>query len=195
MNLLGASSVPSSITIYPKDFESKGKILAYLDKYNEGKSEPQTILYEDTSTIVNQLSSNIIKCITIALVSFISLVIIISLIMMFVITYISVLQRKNEVCILRVLGARRRDILRMFNVENGVIGFLSGVLGVIIAYIFIIPLNYILKSTTEISNIAVLKPKYAILLIITSIVITLVGGFIPAKIASKKDPVEFLKSE
>ena len=195
LNLLGASSVPSSITIYPKDFESKGKILAYLDKYNEGKSEPQTILYEDTSTIVNQLSSNIIKCITIALVSFISLVIIISLIMMFVITYISVLQRKNEVCILRVLGARRRDILRMFNVENGVIGFLSGVLGVIIAYIFIIPLNYILKSTTEISNIAVLKPKYAILLIITSIVITLVGGFIPAKIASKKDPVEFLKSE
>lgn len=195
LNLLGASSVPSSITIYPKDFESKGKILAYLDKYNEGKSEPQTILYEDTSTIVNQLSSNIMKCITIALVSFISLVIIISLIMMFVITYISVLQRKNEVCILRVLGARRRDILRMFNVENGVIGFLSGVLGVIIAYIFIIPLNYILKSTTEISNIAVLKPKYAILLIITSIVITLVGGFIPAKIASKKDPVEFLKSE
>lgn len=195
LNLLGASSVPLSITIYPKDFESKGKILAYLDKYNEGKSEPQTILYEDTSTIVNQLSSNIIKCITIALVSFISLVIIISLIMMFVITYISVLQRKNEVCILRVLGARRRDILRMFNVENGVIGFLSGVLGVIIAYIFIIPLNYILKSTTEISNIAVLKPKYAILLIITSIVITLVGGFIPAKIASKKDPVEFLKSE
>lgn len=195
LNLLGASSVPLSIIIYPKDFESKGKILAYLDKYNEGKSEPQTILYEDTSTIVNQLSSNIIKCITIALVSFISLVIIISLIMMFVITYISVLQRKNEVCILRVLGARRRDILRMFNVENGVIGFLSGVLGVIIAYIFIIPLNYILKSTTEISNIAVLKPKYAILLIITSIVITLVGGFIPAKIASKKDPVEFLKSE
>ncbi|MGM9535583.1 MAG: ATP-binding cassette domain-containing protein [Intestinibacter sp.] len=195
LNLLGASSVPSSITIYPKDFESKGKILAYLDKYNEGKSEGETILYEDTSTIVNQLSSNIMKCITIALVSFISLVIIISLIMMFVITYISVLQRKNEVCILRVLGARRRDILRMFNVENGVIGFLSGVLGVIIAYIFIIPLNYILKSTTEISNIAVLKPKYAILLIITSIVITLVGGFIPAKIASKKDPVEFLKSE
>ncbi|MGM9531423.1 ABC transporter permease, partial [Intestinibacter sp.] len=163
--------------------------------YNEGKSEAQTILYEDTSTIVNQLSSNIMKCITIALVSFISLVIIISLIMMFVITYISVLQRKNEVCILRVLGARRRDILRMFNVENGVIGFLSGVLGVIIAYIFIIPLNYILKSTTELSNIAILKPKYAVLLIITSIVITLVGGFIPAKIASKKDPVEFLKSE
>ena len=196
MNLLGASSVPSSITIYPKDFESKRDILGYLNKYNEGKGEGETILYEDTSTIINQVSSNIMKCITMVLVSFICLAMITSLITMFVITYIAVLERKHEISILRVLWARRRDIVRMFNVENAVIGFLAGVLGVFIAYIFIIPLNnYMLKTTTELSNIAILRPKYAVLLIITSIVITLIGGFIPAKIASKKDPVEFLKSK
>lgn len=196
LNLLGASSVPSSITIYPKDFESKRDILGYLNKYNEGKGEGETILYEDTSTIINQVSSNIMKCITMVLVSFICLVVVTSLITMFVITYIAVLERKHEISILRVLGARRRDIVRMFNVENAVIGFLAGVLGVFIAYIFIIPLNnYMLKTTTELSNIAILRPKYAVLLIITSIVITLIGGFIPAKIASKKDPVEFLKSK
>lgn len=196
LNLLGASSVPSSITIYPKDFESKRDILGYLNKYNEGKGEGETILYEDTSTIINQVSSNIMKCITMVLVSFICLAMITSLITMFVITYIAVLERKHEISILRVLGARRRDIVRMFNVENAVIGFLAGVLGVFIAYIFIIPLNnYMLKTTTELSNIAILRPKYAVLLIITSIVITLIGGFIPAKIASKKDPVEFLKSK
>ncbi|MGN1033703.1 MAG: ABC transporter permease, partial [Intestinibacter sp.] len=195
LNSLGASSVPSSITIYPKSFEAKTEILEYLNKYNEGKDESKTILYEDTSTIINKLSSNIMKCITLVMISFASLVMITSLITMFVITYISVLERKNEICIFRVLGTRKRDIIRMFNVENAIIGFLSGVLGVFIAYIFIIPLNYILKSTTELSNIAILNPKYAVLLIITSIAIALVGGFIPARIASRKDPVEFLKSK
>ena len=135
------------------------------------------------------------KCINMVLISFASLVVITSLITMFVITYISVLERKNEICILRVLGTRKRDIIRMFNVENTMIGLLSGVLGVFIAYIFIIPLNYMLKVTTEISNIAILNPKYAVLLIAISIVIALVGGFIPARIASRKDPVEFLKSK
>ena len=192
---LGASSVPLSITIYPKNFEAKSDILEYLNKYNQGKDESETILYEDTSTIINQLSSNIMKCINMVLISFASLVVITSLITMFVITYISVLERKNEICILRVLGTRKRDIIRMFNVENTMIGLLSGVLGVFIAYIFIIPLNYMLKVTTEISNIAILNPKYAVLLIAISIVIALVGGFIPARIASRKDPVEFLKSK
>ena len=195
LNSLGASSIPSSITIYPVNFEAKSEILEYLNKYNNDKETNETILYKDTSTVINELSANIMKCISMVLMSFISLVLITSLITMFVITYISTLRRKNEICILRVLGARKRDIIRMFNVENAMLGFLSGVLGVFMAYIFIIPLNYILKLSTDLSNIAILKPRYAVVLIITSIVIAVVGGFIPTKIASRKEPVEFLKSK
>lgn len=195
LSLLGAYFMPSSIKIYPKDFESKNDIIEYLDKYNKGKSEDNKLLYTDTSNTINKLSTSIIKGITIVLIGFASIVFLISLITIFILTYASILERKTEICVLRVLGAKKRDILRLFNTENIIAGFLSGVLGVFMAYIFIIPINYIFKELIDLSNIAVLKIENALLIIVISIIIALIGGFIPAKIASRKNPTQLLKNE
>lgn len=195
LSSLGASFLPSCITIYPKDFESKNDIIEYLDKYNKNKAEDEKVLYKDTSTTINKLSTSIMKGITIVLIVFASITFLISLITIFILTYASILERKREVCILRVLGSKKRDIVRLFNTENIIIGFLSGVLGVFMAYLFMVPMNFMLEKITDLADIAVLKIEYALVLIIISILITLIGGFIPAKIASRKDPVEFLKNE
>ncbi|WP_455544143.1 ABC transporter ATP-binding protein/permease [Intestinibacter sp.] len=195
LSSLGASFLPSSITIYPKNFESKNNIIEYLDKYNKGKNEDERILYRDTSTTINKLSTSIMKGITIVLIVFATLIILISLITIFVLTYASTLERKREVCILRVLGSKKSDIVLLFNTENIIIGFLSGALGIFMAYIFIVPMNFVLEKITDLSNVAILKPENTVTLIAISIIITLIGGFIPAKIASRKDPVEFLKNE
>lgn len=192
---LGASFIPSKIIIYPKNFEAKSDIVEYLNKYNEGKNQDQAVLYKDTSTIINKLSTNIMKSIIMVLITFVSLLLLISIITIFVLTCISVLERKREACILRVLGARKRDIICLFAAENLIIGLLSGILGIAMAYIFIIPVNYTLNKITGLPNTAILKPKNALLIIIISILITLIGGYIPAKIASRKNPVEILKNE
>lgn len=193
LSSLGAYLIPSSIKIYPKDFESKNKIIKYLDRYNEDKDEDEKILYTDSSNTINNLSTNIIKGITIALIVFVSIVFLITLITIFILTYASILERKIEISVLRVLGAKKRDILRLFNAENIIIGLLSGILGVFMAYIFIIPINYMFTKCTNLSNVAILKVNYAILIVIISVIITVIGGFIPAKIAAKKDVVQFLK--
>ena len=133
------------------------------------------------------------RAITIVLIVFGSLVFLISLITIFILTYASTLERKREVSILRVLGSKKRDIIRLFNIENIIIGLLSGVFGVFMAYVFIMPMNFILERIIDLPNIAVLKIENTLILIVISILITLIGGFIPAKIASRKDPVEFLK--
>lgn len=193
LSSLGASFLPSSITIYPKDFESKSDIIEYLDNYNKDKPKDEKVLYKDTSTPINKLSTSIMRAITIVLIVFGSLVFLISLITIFVLTYASTLERKREVSILRVLGSKKRDIIRLFNIENIIIGLLSGVFGVFMAYVFIMPMNFILERIIDLPNIAVLKIENTLILIVISILITLIGGFIPAKIASRKDPVEFLK--
>ena len=193
LSSLGASFLPSSITIYPKDFEGKSDIIEYLDNYNKDKPKDEKVLYKDTSTPINKLSTSIMRAITIVLIVFGSLVFLISLITIFVLTYASTLERKREVSILRVLGSKKRDIIRLFNIENIIIGLLSGVFGVFMAYVFIMPMNFILERIIDLPNIAVLKIENTLILIVISILITLIGGFIPAKIASRKDPVEFLK--
>ena len=195
LSSLGASLLPSSITIYPKDFESKSDIIEYLDNYNKDKNEDEKILYKDTSTTINKLSTNIMKGITIVLVVFATLIFFISLITIFILTYASVLERKTEVCILRVLGGKKRDIVRLFNTENVIIGFLAGILGVFLAYTFIVPMNYGLEKITDLSNVAILKVENAIVVIAISVILTFIGGFIPAKVAARKDPVEFLKNQ
>ena len=195
LSSLGASLLPSSITIYPKNFESKSDIIEYLDNYNKDKNEDEKILYKDTSTTINKLSTNIMKGITIVLVVFATLIFFISLITIFILTYASVLERKTEVCILRVLGGKKRDIVRLFNTENIIIGFLAGILGVFLAYTFIVPMNYGLEKITDLSNVAILKVENAIVVIAISVILTFIGGFIPAKIAARKDPVEFLKNQ
>ncbi len=192
---LGAESTPVAIYIYPKDFDTKDKVLEYLDNYNESKVETEQVLYTDMSSLLSNLSGNIMSAITIVLIAFSSISLIVSSIMIGIITYISVLERTKEIGILRALGARKKDITRVFNAETFIIGLFSGLLGIGIALILTIPANAIIESLSGLAGVAKLNPIHAIILIIISMILTLIGGFIPAKIASKKDPVESLRTE
>ena len=140
------------------------------------------------------MSGGIMDAITIVLVAFASISLVVSLIMVGIITYISVLERTKEIGILRALGARKKDITRVFNAETFIIGTCSGLLGIIIAWGLTFPMNDILYNMTELENIAYLNPLHAIMLLTISVVLTMIGGWIPSKFASKKDPVESLRS-
>ncbi|QSF43735.1 ABC transporter ATP-binding protein/permease [Paenibacillus tianjinensis] len=192
---LGAVATPASISLYPKDFEAKEGIVEYLDKWNEGRSDKEMIVYTDLAEMVTSLSSGIMDGITMVLIAFASISLVVSLIMIGIITYISVLERTKEIGVLRALGARKKDITRVFNAETCIIGSLSGLLGIGIAYLLTIPVNIILKSITELSNVAQLNPLHAFGLVVLSVGLTMLGGFIPAKFAAKKDPVVALRSE
>ena len=195
ISMLGGSKDPQTIAIYPKDFTSKDKIIEYLDKYNENKSDEDKIIYTDYASTVTELSGGIMNGITLVLIGFSSVSLIVSSIMIIIITYISVLERTKEIGILRSLGARKKDISRVFNAETAIIGFTSGLMGVGIAYLLTFPINVVIKNATNLDNVARLSIYHAILMIIISIVITVIGGLIPAKMASKKDPVEALRTE
>ena len=195
ISMLGGSKDPQTIAIYPKDFISKDKIIEYLDKYNENKSDEDKIIYTDYASTVTDLSGGIMNGITLVLVGFSSVSLIVSSIMISIITYISVLERTKEIGILRSLGARKKDISRVFNAETAIIGFTSGLMGVGIAYLLTFPINVVIKNATNLDNVARLSIYHAVLMIIISIVITVIGGLIPAKMASKKDPVEALRTE
>ncbi len=192
---LGYNTYPVMIQIFPKDFESKDYLLAELDKYNENKLEEEQIIYTDMAALITSLSGSIMDAITIVLVAFSAISLIVSSIMIGIITYISVLERTKEIGVLRSLGARKKDITRVFNSETFIIGLFSGILGISIALILTIPANIIIYNLTDLKNVAVLNPVHAIMLIMISLVLTVLGGFIPAKIASKKDPVIALRTE
>lgn len=192
---LGADTVPVMIQIYPKNFETKKEVLEYLDKYNEGKSDDDKIIYTDYAETITTLSGGIMDAITIVLIAFSTISLIVSTIMIAIITYISVLERTKEIGILRAIGARKKDVTRVFNAETFIIGLCSGILGITIANLLTIPINKIILNLTQLENVAKLNPMHAITLIIISIVLTLIGGWIPAKMASKKDPVNALRVE
>lgn len=147
------------------------------------------------AAIVTNLSESIMDAITLVLVAFAAISLVVSLIMIGIITWISVLERTKEIGILRALGARKKDISRVFNAETFIVGMCSGILGVGIAYLLTFPINRVLYNMTELTNVAQLNPLHAIALIIVSLVLTLIGGAIPAKLAAKKDPIEALRSE
>ncbi len=195
LGYLGAESVPVAVYIYPNSFESKDSITTYLDKYNEGKEEQDEIKYVDMASMISALSGNIMDAITIVLIAFSSISLVVSSIMIGIITYISVLERTKEIGILRALGARKKDIKRVFNAETFIIGIFSGILGIAIARILIIPTNIIIENASQLSNVAKLNPIHAIILITVSVTLTILGGLIPASMASKKNPVEALRTE
>ena len=195
LSTLGGNDIPFSIQLYPKDFNSKDKIIEYLDKYNETKQDEDKIVYTDYASTVTELSSGIMNGITLVLIGFSSVSLIVSSIMISIITYISVLERTKEIGILRSLGARKRDISRVFNAETCIIGFVSGLMGVGIAYLLTFPINIVIKNATDLSNVALLSVNHVIIMITISVVITMIGGLIPAKMASKKDPVVALRTE
>ncbi len=192
---LGDMSVPYMISIYPRDFVTKDQITSYLDKYNEGLEEDERIVYIDQASLMSSLSGSIMDAITIVLIAFSSISLIVSSIMIGIIMYISVLERTKEIGILRSLGARKKDISRVFNAETFIIGVTSGLIGIFIAWLLLFPTNSLLYNLTDLENVAVMNPIHALILITVSVLLTLIGGFIPAKLASKKDPVIALRTE
>ncbi len=192
---LGAEDIPYLISIYPNNFDDKEKVLEYLDKYNEDKKDEDKVIYTDMAKTVVSLSSNIMDAITYVLIAFSAISLVVSSIMIGIITYISVLERTKEIGILRSLGARKKDITRVFNAETFLIGLTSGLMGILIARLLIFPANIILKNLTELENVAQMNIVHILIMIAVSIIITLIGGLIPAKIASKKNPVEALRTE
>ena len=195
LGILGAEVTPSIIYLYPKDFETKDYIVDYLDAYNKGKKDSDKVLYTDYAAMISSLSGSIMDAVTYVLIAFSSISLVVSCIMIAIITYISVLERTKEIGILRALGARKKDIKRVFNAETFLIGVFSGLLGIIIAELLTFPANEIIEKLSDLPNVAQLNPIHAIILVIISVTLTVIGGLIPASIASKKDPVEALRTE
>lgn len=197
MNLayLGGQSVPLMMFLYPKDFESKDAVLAYLDDYNVGLDEADAVIYTDLASSITEMTGSIMDGITLVLVAFAAISLVVSLIMISIITYISVLERTKEIGVLRALGARKKDITRVFTAETFIIGVVSGLLGIGIAYVLTIPSNIIIENMTGLVEVSQLPILYAVALVVISVALTLIGGAIPARMAADKDPVEALRSE
>ncbi|MBR1988188.1 MAG: ABC transporter ATP-binding protein/permease [Clostridia bacterium] len=186
---------PKSISIYATSFEAKDRIEDFIDKYNKSVDTEDEIGYTDLVGIIMSSVSTIINSITYVLIAFVSVSLIVSSIMIGIITYISVIERTKEIGVLRSVGASKRDVSRVFNAETTIIGFSAGLLGVAVAGFFTLLINILLKKLTGIAGLAVLSPIVSILLITISVVLTLIAGIIPARIAAKKDPVLALRSE
>ncbi len=195
LGYLADDSIPYAIYIYPKDFDSKDNILKYLDDYNQDLSDDDKIVYTDMAKTIVDMSSGIMDAITYVLIAFSAVSLVVSGIMIGIIIYISVLERTKEIGILRSLGARKKDITRVFNAETFIIGLSSGILGIVIAYLSLFPINKLLLNLTELENVAKMSPLHVVLMIAIAILVTSIGGFIPSKMASRKDPVEALRTE
>ena len=187
---------PSSIDLYASTFENKKLIEQDIKQFNKGKAEEDQIKYTDYVGLLMSGITTIIQAITYVLIAFVSISLIVSSIMIGVITLISVQERTKEIGILRAVGASKRNVAGMFNVETVIIGFTSGVIGVLFTYLFCIPLNAILFALTGLASLkAVLPIEFALLLIGISMLLTLIAGIIPSQSASKKDPVVALRTE
>ncbi len=186
---------PDQISIYPKDFDAKEEIVKIIDEYNKNKEENEQIRYTDIVGIMMSSVSTIVSVISSVLIAFVAISLVVSSIMIAIITYISVIERTKEIGILRAIGASKKDISRVFNAETLIEGLTAGVLGIIVTLILNIPINIIIKKVVNISGISKLPLVGAIILIVISVFLTVIAGFIPAKIASKKDPVEALRTE
>ena len=145
--------------------------------------------------MISTLTGGIMDAITVVLIAFSSISLVVSSIMIGIITYISVLERIKEIGILRALGARKKDIKRVFNAETFIIGILSGLLGILIAYLLTFPVNNVIEDLSGLAGVAKLNPMHALILIVISMTLTIIGGAIPASIASRKDPVDALRTE
>ena len=190
---------PSSINIYPKDFKSKEEIINIIENYNEQKrkegKEEDVINYTDIVGVMMNSVSTIIDVISYILIAFVAISLVVSSIMIGIITYISVLERTKEIGILRSIGASKKDISRVFNAETFIVGITAGLLGIGITILLTLPINAIIKQLADISNAARLPMAGGIILVIISVILTMIAGLIPAKLAAKKDPVEALRTE
>ncbi len=192
---LGGSDLPNSIMIYPNDFSAKEKILDYLDDFNKGKDKEDQIVYSDLAGTMTQLTGGLMDAITYVLIAFAGISLVTSMIMIGIITYTSVLERTKEIGVLKALGARKKDITRVFDAETCILGIASGALGVLIAWLATFPINAILYSMTDLENVAQLNPVHGLILIAVSTVLTMIGGHIPARMAAKKDAAIALRAD
>jgi len=187
---------PAAINIYASSFENKDVITGAISDYNKNVEELKQIKYTDYLGIMMSSITTIINAITYVLIAFVAISLVVSSIMIGVITLISVQERTKEIGILRAIGASKKNVSRMFNAETMIIGFTSGLLGVVVTYLLCIPINFIMTALTGIENLkAILPVEGAIVLIVISVLLTLFAGIIPSRSAAKKDPVVALRTE
>lgn len=197
LKLLGIADLnsPKTINIYPKDFSAKEQIEDIIKDYNNSTTEENQIKYTDMVGVLLSGITTIIDVISYILIAFVAISLVVSSIMIAIITYISVLERTKEIGILRSIGASKKDVTRVFNAETLIEGLISGVLGIVITLLICIPINKVVKALFGVSNLAKLPLDGAITLIIISVLLTVIAGLVPARMASKKDPVEALRTE
>ncbi len=199
--VMGVSDLdsPSSINIYPIDFESKEYITDIIDDYNQRKTDAGEddlcIQYTDIMGIMMSSVTTIINAISYILIAFVAISLVVSSIMIGIITYISVLERTKEIGVLRAIGASKKDISRVFNAETLIIGFTSGALGILVTLLLNIPINMIIEHLTDVKELCSLPPIGGTALVVISMILTLIAGLIPSGVAAKKDPVAALRSE
>ena len=190
---------PTMISFYFNSFDSKENFIKYLDKYNEkmksSNKEDKEIKYTDTTGILMSSVKKVVNTVSYVLIAFVSISLVVSSIMIAIITYISVLERTKEIGILRAVGASKSDISHVFNAETFIEGLISGIFGIGITLLLCIPINIVIEHFISVSNLATLPFVGAVLLIVLSVVLTLIAGIIPSKMASRKDPVEALRTE
>ena len=192
-------SKPASVELYTSSFKQKQELKEFINKYNTAKKdageESKVLTYSDDMQTVMSTITTVVGVITTVLVGFVAISLIVSSIMIAIITYISVLERTKEIGILRAMGASKKDIRRIFTAETAIEGFISGVLGIAITLLATIPINAVVAKMAKVENVAQLPLSAALILIGISIVLTMLAGLIPSRIAAKKDPVESLRSE
>ncbi len=206
LNEIGGSTIPTSISIYPEDFNLKEEIIDYLNKWNdEGDivigdkiipfNERSEVIYTDNLQLIINLVNNMINIVTYALIAFTALSLVVSTVMIAIITYVSVVERVKEIGVIRALGGRKKDVSRLFYSETMIEGLSSGLLGIAVTYLLSFILNMIVGGLTGVYTIAALTPIQAIIMILVSIILTSISGIIPANLAAKKDPADALRTE
>lgn len=199
MQQIGISRIPMSIAFYPKNFDAKDSVLNMVEEYNKLQTnDNQKIVCSDTTQFLTNTLGNMVNIISYVLIAFAAISLIVSSIMIAIITYVSVLERTKEIGVLRSIGARKKDITRVFNAETFLIGLTSGVLGVVISFILTFPISAIIKAVAGgaiTTSMAIMDPISSIILIAISVVLTIISGLVPAIMAANRDPVKALRSE